>query len=129
VRLCSTLIKDDKGKLVEAMGIVTDLREDNGEKSVEERADDLKTANEQLKQEIVQHKHTEEKLRETGDYLDNLIDSSLDCIIIGDWHGIITRVNNSFLDLLGYTREEVVGKRSKIIRRREAGQLGKLLLE
>jgi PAS domain S-box-containing protein len=112
VRLCSTLIKDDKGKLVEAIGIVTDLREDNGEKRVEERPDGLKNANEQLKQEITERKRAEEELRETKDYLDNIIKNSQEGIIVSDNIGYVTRVNKFFLKLVDYQEEDIVGKHS-----------------
>ena len=54
--------------------------------------------------------HTSNKtLRETKDYLDNIIDSSLDCIIIADSRGNITRTNEAFLRLIGYEQEEIRG--------------------
>ena len=55
-------------------------------------------------------KERTEKLSETKDYLDNIIDSSLDCILIGDSTGNIVRYNDSFLRLIGYEKKELVGK-------------------
>ena len=50
------------------------------------------------------------ELSETKDYLDNIIENSLDGIIIGDSTGNIVRVNDSLLKLLGYQREEIIGR-------------------
>ena len=64
--------------------------------------------------ELVQFKTEElyesnKNLRETKEYLDNVIDSSLDCIIIADSVGNIIRTNEAFLRLIGYGHEEVKG--------------------
>ncbi len=48
-------------------------------------------------------------LRETKEFLDNIIVSSLDCIIIADNTGTITRTNEAFLKLIDYGQEEVEG--------------------
>ena len=50
------------------------------------------------------------KLKETKEHLDNLIESSVDCIMVSDKTGYITKVNRYFLDLLGYSEEEAIGK-------------------
>ncbi|MFC1591441.1 response regulator [Thermodesulfobacteriota bacterium] len=44
--------------------------------------------------------------------LENLIDTSLDPIIVSDVKGSITRCNRAFLDLLGYSEAEVLGKQT-----------------
>lgn len=50
-------------------------------------------------------------LRESRARLDNIIESSLDCIVVTDAKGYITRINKSFLKMLGYKEEEeVIGK-------------------
>jgi PAS domain S-box-containing protein len=43
-------------------------------------------------------------------FLSNIIDNSLDSIIIADSKGIISRVNKAFLKLLGHKKEDVIGK-------------------
>ena len=48
-------------------------------------------------------------MKKTKDYLDNVIDSSLDCIVVADSTGYISRVNESFLKLIGYQLEEIKG--------------------
>ncbi|MCK5255640.1 MAG: PAS domain S-box protein, partial [Deltaproteobacteria bacterium] len=79
----SSLLKDDKGNVT---GSVSSIRE------------------------ITERKQAEKKIKETKDHLDNIIESSLDGIIVGDSTGNIVRVNKSFLALIGYQIEEVLGK-------------------
>jgi signal transduction histidine kinase/FixJ family two-component response regulator len=52
----------------------------------------------------------ENELKGAKDHLDNMIESSLDCIIVTDSKGYLNRVNKSFLEMLGYREEEIVGK-------------------
>ena len=63
-----------------------------------------------IARDITERKRAVKELKETKDYLDNIIENSLDGIIIGDSTGNIVRVNDSLLKLLGYQREEIVGK-------------------
>ena len=77
---------------------------------VNKRTADLLTRNEQLQEEINVRKQSNEELSKTRDYLDNIIESSLDPVVIVDINGCIERVNDSFLKMLGYTKEEVIGK-------------------
>ena len=51
-----------------------------------------------------------EDLRQTNDYLDNIIESSLDGIVVSDHMGYITRVNKAFLKLIDFKEDEVIGK-------------------
>ncbi len=60
--------------------------------------------------DITDHKHAENELQATKDFLDNIIESSLDSIVISDKSGYITRTNKAFLALLGMREEEVLGK-------------------
>ncbi len=59
--------------------------------------------------DITENKRAREELQKTNDYLDNIIESSLECIIISDSEGHVTRVNKAFLKLLDCTEEEVLG--------------------
>ena len=74
------------------------------------RTDELTTGNKKLQEEIDVRKQSNEQLEKTRDYLDNIIESSLDPIVIVDTNGCITRVNESFLQVLGYGEEEVIGR-------------------
>ena len=60
--------------------------------------------------DITEKKKAEETLRATTTFLDNIIESSLDCIIVGDDKGTLDRVNRYFLALLGYEAEDVIGR-------------------
>jgi len=54
---------------------------------------------------------SEEKLRETSDYLENLIEYANAPIIVWDLNFRITRANHAFERLTGYKVEEVIGQR------------------
>jgi PAS domain S-box-containing protein len=56
------------------------------------------------------YKRAEEELIQTKDYLENIIEGSSDCIVVVDSNACIVKVNKSFLGLLGYKEEEVIGK-------------------
>ena len=60
--------------------------------------------------DITDRKHAENTLLETRDFLSNIIDTSLDPIVIGDNRGNITRVNKAFINLVGFDRNELNGK-------------------
>ncbi|MDX1779614.1 MAG: PAS domain S-box protein, partial [Thermodesulfobacteriota bacterium] len=60
--------------------------------------------------DVTERKKAEEALKESEEYLDNIIESSLDSIITTNKKGYVTRANKSFLKLLGYEEEEVLGK-------------------
>ena len=80
------------------------------ESLVNKRTAEVLTRNKQLEKEISVRKKSNETLEKTRDYLDNIIDSSLDPIVIVDTTGCIMRVNESLLKMLGYTEEEVMGR-------------------
>ena len=60
--------------------------------------------------DITEKKKAEETLRATTKFLDNIIENSLDCIIVGDSRGTLVRVNRYFCELLGYDAKDVLGK-------------------
>jgi PAS domain S-box-containing protein len=57
-----------------------------------------------------QRKRAEVELRNTKDYLDNVIESSLDGIAVSDSWGYILKVNKSFTKLAGREEKEIIGK-------------------
>ena len=59
---------------------------------------------------ITDRKGAEEELQKTKDQLENIIESSLDAIIVSDSKGYIIRANKSFMKMLGYKEEELLGK-------------------
>ena len=60
--------------------------------------------------DITARKQAEWELAETRDYLENIIESSLDGIVVSDSMGYIVRANNAFLNMLGYRKKEIIGK-------------------
>ena len=60
--------------------------------------------------DISDKKRIEEELRKTKDHLENIIESSLDGIVVCDINGYVINNNQSFLQLLGLRNEEVIGK-------------------
>jgi PAS domain S-box-containing protein len=72
--------------------------------------------------DITERKQDEEQLRETKEYLDNIINSSLDAIIVADSTGNITRANESFLQLIGYQLGEIKGMHVMELSITEEGQ-------
>ena len=61
--------------------------------------------------DITERKQADKELEETKDHLDNIIESSLDAIVISDDAGYVTKVNKAFLELLGYEeKEDVTGR-------------------
>jgi len=85
------------------------------ERRVEERTAELTKANEQLKQEIEERKHTEKEIREAREYIQNIIDSSLDMIISADKERRIVEFNRAAEKTFGYSREEVLGEKVDIL--------------
>ncbi|MCX5902548.1 MAG: PAS domain S-box protein, partial [Proteobacteria bacterium] len=56
-----------------------------------------------------ERKAAEQQLTATKDYLENIIEGSLDAIVVHDSTQHITQCNRYFLELLGYTEDEVLG--------------------
>lgn len=70
---------------------------------------------EQAQHEIAERKRTEDELRETRDYLENMINSANAPIIVWNPQFKITRFNYACEYLTGYTAHEVMGKELKIL--------------
>jgi len=71
---------------------------------------ELRHRNAGLEGRETQPQYDGEELKQTKDHLDNIIESSLDGIVVGDSTGNVVRVNKSFLKMIGYQPEEVQGK-------------------
>ena len=54
-----------------------------------------------------------EQLRETKDYLDNIIESSADAIIVVDMDGTVRSWNRAAEDYMGYAADEVIGSSNR----------------
>jgi len=71
-------------------------------------------------EDVTERKWAEEALRasrkqleETTDYLDNIIKSSADAIVVVDMKGIVRSWNKAAEDHMGYTADEVIGTSNK----------------
>ena len=80
---------------------------DKTKKELIDELEILRKKIEQLQQEYVAR---DEALTKAIEFADNIIDSSLDAIVVCDPTGCITRTNESFLKMFGYTEEELLGK-------------------
>jgi PAS domain S-box-containing protein len=72
--------------------------------------------------DISEQKHLEEKLRETSDYLENVIRYANAPIIVWDPDLCIVRFNQAFEHFTGYTAREVLGKSVSMLFPQEAGK-------
>ncbi len=108
-------------RLIEKQGFVKDLEVEFKKKSGERitvlltahvKKDDLGevVGYEGINIDISDRKRMEKELKEANDFLMNLIESSVDGIIVTDMKGDILIFNKGAEDLLGYKSEEVVGK-------------------
>jgi PAS domain S-box-containing protein len=62
-----------------------------------------------VSKDITELKRTEKELIETKDYVNNVIESSADAIVVIDMNGIVRDWNRGAEDYMGYTAEEVIG--------------------
>ncbi|OGL42024.1 MAG: hypothetical protein A2043_09820 [Candidatus Schekmanbacteria bacterium GWA2_38_9] len=65
------------------------------------------------REDITQKRALEQEIKETKDYLESIFEASVDGIIVVDNKGVLTRANNAFLKMLGYSREELIGMHSR----------------
>jgi PAS domain S-box-containing protein len=104
----------EKGKLHNAMGY--QLRKDGKIVPVEDNMVFLfdnkggRSGAFAVIREITEQKQVEDELRKSKDYAENIIESSIDSIVVVDMSGVLTRVNSAFLQLTGFSKEEVLGK-------------------
>jgi diguanylate cyclase (GGDEF)-like protein/PAS domain S-box-containing protein len=81
------------------------------ERRVAERTAALRAANESLQREIAERRRTEEALRRSEEKFATAFRCSPDAMVISCLeHGKLMEVNESFLEMTGYSREEVIGR-------------------
>ena len=71
--------------------------------------------NQVLRQEIAEHRRTQEALRQSRRFARSLIDSSLDMIMAADPDGHITEYNPAASLKFGYEAEEVMGRDTRML--------------
>jgi PAS domain S-box-containing protein len=96
------------------------------EQRIEERTLELVGANENLTEEIEERKRAEEELKRTKEYLENVIDNSVDAIGIVDRHGRFILWNRRAAEIYGYQFHELAGK-SAFELYADADDLGRML--
>lgn len=78
------------------------------EEKVRERTKELAEMNLQLKKELAERKRIEAELRESESRFRRLSESNMIGIMFWDVKGKITEANDAFLEMLGYTREDLL---------------------
>ncbi len=79
------------------------------------QAEEIESANEELRTNNDELQSVTDSLRETGVYLESLINYANAPIIVWDPRFTITRFNHAFERLSGYTANEVIGKHLSIL--------------
>ena len=82
---------------------------------VKERTAELVETNVRLRTEIGERGKVESTLRETSQYLENLINYANAPIVVWDPHFVITRFNRAFEELTGRTAREIIGQRLEVL--------------
>ena len=82
----------------------------NLELKVKERTRELIGSNEELKKEISERKNVEKALTKSRNFLDKIIDSIADPVFVKDKNHRWILLNDAFCKLIGYPREELLGK-------------------
>ncbi|MBM3301664.1 MAG: PAS domain S-box protein, partial [Deltaproteobacteria bacterium] len=82
---------------------------------VQQRTAELLTLNENLRREILERERAEQALRESRELYYTLFEQSLDPIAITTPKGDFIDANSSFIDLVGYTREELMQINAKAL--------------
>jgi PAS domain S-box-containing protein len=104
--LSISLLKDNANNTIGSFCVARDLS------NIKKALTALKTINEQLNQEIIKHQRTEEELRKTRDYLENVLENSPDGIGIVDSYGRFLKWNKMAAELYGYSYQELKGKKA-----------------
>ncbi len=85
---------------------------DSLEDKVRERTNDLKALNRELKNEIIERKKAEQELQLASKYLE----ITQEALIITDADANILEVNDAFITMAGYEREEIIGQNPRILK-------------
>jgi PAS domain S-box-containing protein len=111
-------------KLITA--VTASLRTYNDLERIEQLVNEINKKNQQLEYKIEERKHSEEKMRQ----LSNALEQTADLIMITNKDGIIEYVNQGFERVTGYSKVEVQGKKANILKsKKQAIAFYKILWE
>ena len=106
MRIAYTLDKADVERQTALAGL--QQARDELELRVEERTNDLVTANQALEQEVAQRSQAEDRFR-------SLLESAPDAMVIADHKGEIVLINGQAESIFGYGRNELIGEPIEIL--------------
>lgn len=79
------------------------------EKMVRQRTSELHETNKQLVKEVYSRKKVEKELRKSEEEFRDLFENANDIIWTSNTNGVILTINRFFQELLGYSREQIIG--------------------
>ncbi len=77
--------------------------------------------------DLTERKKRENEIREAKEFLENLFQTSTDAIMVTDAKGNITMVNGAMEEMVGYTREELLGMHTGVFTLRDDGSRSQAL--
>jgi two-component system cell cycle sensor histidine kinase/response regulator CckA len=83
------------------------------EELVDKRTVELKKVTKEMKAEIVEHRHTEEALRESEEKYRTILENIEDGYFEVDIAGNFTFFNDSLCEILGYSKDELMGMNNR----------------
>ena len=86
------------------------MKMDQLEQMVKERTHELATTNKQIQKEIAERKRAEETLRQSEERLKILFEYAPDAIFLNDTKGNFVDGNKAAEEMVGYAKEELIGK-------------------
>jgi PAS domain S-box-containing protein len=102
-----------KVEIGERIKVEEELRQhrENLSEMVEERTAEVVAANAQLTKEIEERKRAQEAQRQSEQKFRTLVETTSDVVWEMNKHGVFTYVSPKILEILGYSPDEVVGRR------------------
>ncbi|MCI0692967.1 PAS domain S-box protein [candidate division KSB1 bacterium] len=95
---------------LEQLRLQDELRKAELEQRVAQRTAQLEAANRELERDIIERQQAEEAVRESEAKYRTLFENSREAIVVTTPEGKLLDFNQAGLDLVGYTREEAMGK-------------------